>query len=161
MSTAASTAAVPLRPHRQREQNQAKRRYGQPAPHAHIIAQFDSSRSGEKPGSYQRVSRVRIRVSLWRYRYAGIGKGHGFTACGKTRTRTGFGKGTTSSRAVKPLKMCPRFSSLRCASCALDDFFRSLFSRAAKPLKICSRFSARGTLSFDGEKLWLRIRVSL
>src|ERR1039458_6978967 len=35
---------------------------------------------------------------------------HHFTACGKTRTRTGFGKGTTSSRAVKSLKMCPRFS---------------------------------------------------
>jgi hypothetical protein len=56
MSTAASTAAAPLRPHRQREQNQAKRRYGQPAPHIHIIAQFDPSRSGEKPGSYHRIA---------------------------------------------------------------------------------------------------------
>src|SRR5208282_4704918 len=38
--TAAATAAAPLCPHRQREQNQAERRYVQPAPHSHIIAQF-------------------------------------------------------------------------------------------------------------------------
>jgi hypothetical protein len=37
--TAATTVAATLRPHRQRQQHQAKRRSGQPAPHVHIITQ--------------------------------------------------------------------------------------------------------------------------
>jgi hypothetical protein len=44
-----ATTPVPLRPHRQREQSQAKRRYAQPAPHRAIIAQFDWFLVGETP----------------------------------------------------------------------------------------------------------------
>jgi len=40
MGTTAATPASPLCPHGHRKQEQAKRRYGQPAPHTDIIAQF-------------------------------------------------------------------------------------------------------------------------
>jgi hypothetical protein len=54
-----------LRPHGQREQNQAKRRYGQPAPHTHIIAQFDSYQCGEN-GLRQREGRPRkVAEKVW------------------------------------------------------------------------------------------------
>jgi hypothetical protein len=38
-------------------------------------------------------------------------KGHGFTGGGKILIRVGFGEGHDFSRAVKSLKMCPRFSA--------------------------------------------------
>src|SRR5271169_1776923 len=47
MGTTPATSA-PLRPQGQREQNQAKRRYPQPAPHTSIIAQFSLCFQGPK-----------------------------------------------------------------------------------------------------------------
>jgi hypothetical protein len=40
MSTTTTAMTTTLRPQRQRNQSQAERRYGQPAPHNHIIARI-------------------------------------------------------------------------------------------------------------------------
>jgi hypothetical protein len=60
-------------------------------------------------------------------------KGHGFTGGGKILIRVGFGEGHDFSRAVKSLKMCPRFSARGLlfgpvATFPAGDFFRSLIS---------------------------------
>ncbi len=48
MRAAAPTTATPLGPHGERQENEAKRRDRQPAPHNRIIAQFDLFSDGEK-----------------------------------------------------------------------------------------------------------------
>jgi hypothetical protein len=49
-----STAAAPLSPQGQRHQKKAQRRYGQPAPHACIIAQILMAGRNAKPGVMRR-----------------------------------------------------------------------------------------------------------